>query len=242
MSLLKTETANKSTDMPITFEDEDTMDTVAAQPAATAQPATTTAVAERKTTAVSPIQTLVNPLEQYKDVLRVDYNTLEQCIVNQGNFVLREDNKVLGDVVTFEVQSWQDAWVVSPEDDDAPNDVVRYSNDGVMCSDNSVTVAEHLNWLRTNGYPKARLKQRVVVVAALLEVSKATAKDKEGCLVQFDLSPANRTQWLRYAANTAFQIKMGKFTQEQVMRVTATAEIANSNGNNYTLSKFAVAK
>lgn len=235
MSLLGTEkTAGASTAAPA-FESDETTNLSGAAAAATA----TTAVATQQGGALGAVRTMENPLGALKNALTVDYNTLEQVIATNGNFMLRENDKVLGDQVDFEVLSFQDSWVVSPEDQKAPIEVVKFSNDGLVCTDGTA-VAEHLIFLRTNGYPRAKLKQRAVVVGALMKTSKPV--DMEGTLVQFDLSPASRTQWDRFTANTAFQVKMGKFKSDQVTKVRATAEITKGPDNStYTLAKFAVA-
>ena len=239
MSLLSTET--KST---ATFEaDEDGVITTTPENVVTTATQVTT---ENPTTAapIAPVQPralavtgMVNPMDAIKNALPVDYNTLEQVIPSQGNFMCRESGKVLGDTIDFEVLSHQDSFVVSPEDDKAPKEVVRYSSDGLTCSDGT-SVAEHLHWLRTNGYPRARTKARIVVVVALIKTVKN--KDEEGSLVQLDLSPANRTQWTRYMVNAARKVQIGMNTAQQVLKVTATAEIATSGSNIYTLAKFAV--
>lgn len=245
MSLLSTE----NTGTNAAFEaDEDgvvsapaTAQTAAATPAqpAVPTPAAAKVPAVQGTGALAMANGMVNIAGKFKDALRVDYNTLEQVIPNQGNFVCRESKKVLGDTLDFELLSFQDSYVVAPEDDKAPKDIVRYSDDGQMCSDGT-PVAEHLHWLKTNGYPKARLKQRTVVVGAIMSTSKKV--DMEGNLVQFDLSPANRTQWERHTANLAFKVKIGKYTEDQVSKVRATAELAtNLVGQTYTLAKFDVA-
>lgn len=211
----------------------------ATQPAAETPTPAPQVPAVQGTGALAMANGMVNIAAKYKDAMRVDYNTLEQVIPNQGNFVCRESKKVLGDSIDFELLSFQDSFVVAPEDDKAPKDIVRYSDDGQICSDGT-PVAEHLQWLKSNGYPKARLKQRTVVVAAILKTSKKV--DMEGNLVQFDLSPANRTQWTRHTANLAFKVKIGKYTEDQVSKVRATAELAtNPAGQTYTLAKFDVA-
>jgi len=247
MSLLATE--NKTvTATTAAFEADE--DGVIATPATVTAPATGTAPAASTPIPTAQVLTvptggalaspigMVNPFDALKNALRVDFNTLEQVIPNQGSFMCRESKKILGDTITFEVLSHQDAWVVSPEDDKAPNEVVKYSDDAQTCSDGTA-VQEHLVWLRTNGYPKAKLKQRVVVVVALMTTAKS--KDMEGTLVQLDLSPANKTQWSRYVINSAFGVKIGKFTVEQSKIVKAECEIATSGTNTYTLAKFSVA-
>lgn len=233
MSLLKTETANNAA---TPFEDDEP---VAAPAATSAAPAASAQVAvTQKPAGTLAIAAMPNALEPLRNALRVEYNTLESIIANQGNFMSRETKKSLGDEITFELLSFQDSFVVSPGDDKAPQDVVRYSDDGLTCSDGT-SVQEHLHWLKTNGYPKAAVKPRVVVVGAVLTTSKAS--DLVGTLVQLDLSPASRVHWMRYMANSAFMVRAGKHTAEQLTKVKATAETAVNGTNTYTLAKFSVA-
>ena len=226
-SLLNTE---KSATKPA-FETEDN----AAAPAAAA--ATSTAVAAPTGTAVGYTIKL-NALDSLKDAMRVEYNTLDQIIASNGNFMDRETKTVLGDTIVFTLLSWQDAFVVSPEDDDAPDDVVKYSDDGVMCSDGT-SVADALHEMKQT-YPKARLKQRAVVVGAIESAVKTDAFNRKP--VQFDLSPASRTQWKRYMAQAAYSLHIGALTGEQVARVKATTRVANNGSNTYTLAQFATAE
>jgi len=118
MSLLGTEkTAGASTAAPA-FESDETTNLSGAAAAATAA----TAVATQQGGALGAVRTMENPLGVLKNALTVDYNTLEQVIATNGNFMLRENDKVLGDQVDFEVLSFQDSWVVSPEDQKAVKD------------------------------------------------------------------------------------------------------------------------
>lgn len=214
-------------------------DTKAKTTAAPAAASTSTAVAVKNNNAVAIAENL-RKLEAMKDALPVEYNTLAQMTAQQGNIMDRETKTVLGDTVVFEVLSYQDSFVVSPEDEDAPDDVVRYSNDGVICSDGT-DVQVHLTWLKENGYPKARLKQRVIVVGAVQSAAKTDAYN--GTLVQFDVAPSSRVQWQRYLANAAYGLKIGKYTEDTVNKVKVETKLAQGGGNNtYTLMQFSVAQ
>lgn len=207
---------------------------------AAAATSTQTAVATKPASAIALSKSVdLRVMEVFKDALPVDYNTLSQMVAQQGSFIDRESKTVLGDKIVFELLSYQDSFVVSPEDDDAPDDMVRYSGDGVVCSDGTMVQA-HLEFLKENGFPKARLKQRVVLVGA---VESAAKSDKfNGQLVQFDLSPSSRTQWVRFTANVAYGLKIGKFTSEQVNRISAETVLAQGKANDtYTLVQFNVA-
>ena len=237
MSLINAKTNNANATPA--FEDADA---ATADNSASATASTSTAVATpAKGGAVSTsFKQNMKVLEDMKGALPVEYNTLSQIIANNGNFVERESKVNMGDSLTFTLLSFQDSYVVSPEDDDAPDEMVRYSLDGVMCSDGTTTVKEHLAYLHENGYPKARLKERIVVVAAIEAAAKS---DKfNGTLMQLDLSPMSRVQWKRFMANAAYGLAIGKYTEEQVKRVKATTEVATgSNKKDFTLAKFDVA-
>lgn len=238
---------NKTTSAAGAFEsDDDTpavqqpvaTEAVAAEPVAAAAK---TAVAVKSTAEVAVAQPKTNMrvLDSFKDAMPVEYNTLEQIIANQGNFQERESKTNMGDTLVFELLSYQSSFVVSPNDDTAPDDVVRYSMDGVVCSDGTM-VQEHLEWLHDNGFPTASLKERAVVVAAIESAAKT---DKfNGTLMQIDLSPASRTMWNRFLVNAAYGLKVGKYTEDSVKRIKAETSIAQGKGNNtYTKVSFTVA-
>ena len=233
MSLLKTAESNA------TFESDDvvtsTKTSAESATAMVAAPTSAPADAATKSTAAVALAQARDAFDQFRNALPVEYNTLDQIIASNGNFVERETKTVLGDTVHFDLLSFQDAFVVSPEDDDAPGEIVRYSNDGVVCSDGS-DVKEHLDWLHQNGYPKARLKQRVVVVGA---VTNAAKTDKfNGQLVQFDLSPASRTLWQRFAISAAYGLTTGRVTAAQVSKVKAEALLKSRGNDTYTVASF----
>jgi uncharacterized protein (DUF4415 family) len=227
------------------FESEDgkTAD-AAAQPSATAseskpEAAATTAVGTKQNTSVAVSAKVdMRVMDKFKDAMRVEYNTLNQVIASNGNFLERESKTVMGDEVVFQLLSFQDSFVVDPGDDNAPDEMVRYSDDGVTCSDGT-NVEEHLKFLKGAGFTKARLKQRSVVVGAI--EASAKASQYNGTLMQFDLSPKSRTQWQRYMANVAYGLHIGKYTEEQVLRIKAVAKLATAGTDTYTQATFEVA-
>lgn len=236
MSLLKTAESNA------TFESDDvvtsTKTSAESATAMVAAPTSAPAVAATQSPAAVALAQARDAFDQFRNALPVEYNTLDQIIASNGNFVERETKTVLGDIVHFDLLSFQDSFIVSPEDDNAPGEIVRYSNDGVVCSDGS-DVKEHLYWLHQNGYPKARLKQRVVVVGA---VTSAAKTDKfNGQLVQFDLSPASRTLWQRFAISAAYGLTTGRVTAAQVSKVKAEALLKSRGNDTYTVASFSTA-
>lgn len=174
--------------------------------------------------------------EGMKNAMTVDFNTFPQITTTNGNFVERETKAVLGDTIEFELLSYQDAWVVDPGDEKAPKEMVRYSNDGVTCSDGT-PVTEHLMFLKAGGYPLANLKERSVVVGEIISASKT--KKYDGELVQFDLSPMSRVQWQRYLMNSVNTLRKKRKTEEQLKMIRAEAQLATKGDNTYTKATFA---
>ena len=234
MSLLK---KTETTTTTPAFEDGDTATTTAT---ATDDNVKSSTLTETKTSAVAVANKVdLHVMNSYKDAMKVEYNTLDQIIATNGNFMDRESNTVLGDTVVFTLLSFQDSYVVSPNDDNAPDDVVRYSDDGIVCSDGT-DVQAHLAFLKENGFPKASLKERAVVVAA---VESAAKTDKfNGQLVQLDLSPSSRTMWKRYMANVAYGLSIGTVTADKVNRVKAETALKQKGTNTFTQVQFSTAK
>lgn len=192
-------------------------------------------VAAKSSSLATSMRSSQDAIGAYKDALRVDYNTLDQLIASNGNFIDRESKTVLGDRVDFDLLSFQDSYVITPGDDKAPKEHLRYSEDGKTCSDGT-TVVDHLAALRSLGYDKAAVKQRVVVVGAIIAAAKT---DKfNGKLVQFDMSPASRTQWQRFVANATYALTTGRLSQEAFSKVRAEANVKSSKDNDFTVANF----
>jgi hypothetical protein len=190
-------------------------------------------------TAVAPISSVESDvIASLKNTMKVEYNTLAQVKCTNGNFMEREANKVLGDTIVFELLSWQDGYVITANDDKAPKDLLRFSDDGITCKDGE-TVADHLFFLKEQGYTKAGVKHRLTVVGAVQSCSKTA--DFNGVLVQFDLSPESRVLFQRYQATCAYGVRKGVLDPKKVLTVKASARVVTKGSNSYTVSDFVVA-
>ena len=215
-----------------TFEDQDDVAVAAA---------TTTAVAVAKPqvpSAAAQFSSATDVISSLKNAMPVTFDMLIPLIATNGNVCKRSDKKPVGDQVVFELMSWQDSYVVSPNDDRGPKDCVRYSDDGIVCSDGTL-VADHLAYLRSLGFAKASCKQRAVVVGSIISCSRTPELDDE--LVQFDLSPQSRASFLNYALGCVNKLRLGKLTPEQVTKIKATAEVVSMGGNPFTKLMFSAA-
>lgn len=197
-------------------------------------------IAVQRTTAVGATQStkLVNVLENLKDSLKVDYNTLPNLQINQGNYLVRESKKTIGDVVDFELLSYQDQWVISPgADGDETSEFVRYSSDGVTTSmgeDCNAYVAQ----LHAADYPNAAMKQRCVLVLNLLSVSKKGNDDLLDTLYQIDLPPTSKSKFDAYRAQASFHVARGKRTAAQAVMIKSSVSVVSKGNNSWSVADF----
>ena len=96
MSLLATQTSSSTP----AFEEDDTPKT-----APTAAPTNLPATASTTNTAVAVKSSLDHPLQELKNALTVDFNTLDALILSNGNLLLREGKKSVGDSIQIELMS-----------------------------------------------------------------------------------------------------------------------------------------
>ena len=190
--------------------------------------------------AVTPSSEDIKAVTSLKNAHEVQYDSLTNITATQGRFADRDSNTNMGSEIVFELLSYQDQTVVTPNDNAAPKDLVRYSADGVTCSDGTPCV-QHLADLKELGYTKARINSRYILVGS---VNTAEKTDKfDGQLMQIDLSPKSKGQFDRYLIQSAFDLSRGKITGEQAKVLTLTAEVAyNADKKDYTLVKFATYK
>jgi hypothetical protein len=202
----------------------------------------TTAVATTKPQAVvakPSFGSITNPITGLKDAVKVAYDSLTCLVASNGNFLERETKKSVGDEIVFELLSWQDSYVVQAGDDKAPKETVKYSDDGVVCSDGTL-VKEHLEALREMGYEKAGVKERAVVVGSVVSCTKGPQLVDD--LVQFDLSPKSKGKFSRYQLMALNALRLGKATAESVTKVRARTELATAGDKTYTVVVFDIAQ
>lgn len=229
---------NKVATNTANFEDEDEGMPTAAAPAPAPVPAkvaTSTAVATQSA-AAKAFNQVADTIGALKNAMPVTFDMLTSLIASNGNICKRADSRPLGAEVTFELLSWQDSFVVSTGDNKSPKDLIKYSDDGVICSDGT-PAQEHLQHLRELGYTKAAIKQRAVVVGSIISCQKP-GEIEEDELVQFDLSPQTRAAFMNYALGCINKQRLGKLTAEQVTKVKAVASLATMNGNTFTKLTF----
>ena len=246
MALIKKDNSASAKASVQTFEDapEDTVEQAA--PVQVPNETTKAAMSEARSLAVSKPTAvavtrstkLVNVLEELKDSLKVDYNTLPNLQINQGNWLVREGKKALGDVVDFELLSYQDQWVISPgTDGDEAAEFVRYSSDGVTTSMGE-NCNDYVTQLHNADYPNAAMKQRCVLVLNLLSVSKKGNEALLDTLYQVDLPPSSKSKFDAYRAQASFHVARGKKTADQAVIIKSSVSVVSKGNNSWSVADF----
>jgi hypothetical protein len=169
-----------------------------------------------------------------QDQFIAPFGTLPRLKASNGN-VLDSEDKLLGSYVDVQVVSWNNIWVISPNDPKAPVELVRYSYDNqTFDEDPSVTVGDYLAEMK-QAWPNAASKQYAEVIAILHGAEKAT--ELLGKMVQLQLSPTSRTAFEGFRLQAAFQIASGTASAEQSDMVRFNVNVVSSRGNSW--SKFA---
>ncbi len=221
----------------------------AAAPAAAAPAAAS--VSQSREVAAAPAANLAvsvmqhNPLAACKNALHVDYDTLTQIMVTNGNVALKETKELLGDHVGLEVISFQDQWVCSPggdSKDEESKEFLKFSDDGVYVRGTDQLLTEAVKLARDAGYDKADVKKRMTLVGALIY----PGRDKKGNvvdelqdeLVQIDLAPRSKSNFEAYQVNAAFKVSRNLLDPQAALRVCMYAKVQSKGDNNWTDADF----
>ena len=232
-----------------TFETEEMDETMTQNTAPATEQATsattalatsaTTALATPLTSALATANSVVkmNVISALKDAFRVEFDSLPGIGASQGTFNLKADDTDIGAEISIQLLSYQESWTVGPNDTKADVELVKYSDDGVTSRD-GINLLAHLEDLKAQGYSKAKIAHRVILVGELL----ATAKDcdKVGELVMVDLPDSGRRAFNTYVIQASYAVAKGRKTADEaaILKLKAVPEKTKS-GERYMKVVFA---
>ena len=219
-----------------TFESEEKDETMTQNTAPAAEQAApaTTALAAPRTSALATANSVVkmNVISGLKDTFRVEFDSLPGIGASQGTFNLKADDTDIGAEISIQLLSYQESWVASPNDTKADVELVKYSDDGVTSRD-GINLLAHLEDLKAQGYSKAKIAHRIILVGELL----ATAKDcdKVGELVMVDLPDSGRRAFNTYVIQASYAVAKGRKSAEEATVLTLKAvNDKTKSGEKYT--------
>ena len=187
-------------------------------------------VGSRAVTAATVVKT--NIISGLKDAFRVDFDSLPAIGASNGAFQLKADDPDLGKELKLQLISYQESWVASPNDTKADVELVKYSDDGVTSRD-GVNLLMHLEDLKAQGYGKAKIGHRNILVGEL--ISASVDADVVGGLVMVDLPDSGRRSFNSYTLQASYAVAKGRKTADEaaVLTLTATPDKTRS-GEKYT--------
>lgn len=239
----QTETTNAK------FEDEgenvadEAQVTETAQVEQPAQASTSTAVAQvQATPAALAARDILKKgsLSVLKDAFHIEWNSVERILAAQGQFKFKDNDHKLGEEIGITLMSYQDRWVCSPNDDKADKELVKYSDDGFTATDGT-DLKEHLAGLKADGYSKAKIEKRMVILGELTSESGKTESERIGSLVQIDLPPTGVGSFNTYLLQAAFALGKERKTFEECQSMKLKA-VAMSKPYEFTKIEFVLPK
>ena len=242
---------NKANATAATFEAEDALDdagtgtvsaeTVKADTADAApadEPVKTTALATQGQRALTTASAVMktNVISGLKDAFRVEFDSLPAIGASQGTFSLKADDTDIGNQISIQLLSYQESFVASPNDTKADVELVKYSDDGVTSRD-GVNLLAHVEDLKAQGYGKAKINHRNVLVGELLSTSVEC--DKVGELVMIDLPDSGRRAFNTYTLQASYAVAKGRKTPEEAAILTLKAVTEKTkSGEKFTKVTF----
>jgi hypothetical protein len=234
---------NKANATAATFEAEDetldqAADTGTAEAAAaavdTSEAPKTTALAAAGTRALTTASSVMkaNIISGLQDAFRVEYDSLPAVGASLGTFVRKADETDLGPELKLQLISYQESWVASPNDTKADVELVKYADNSKTARDGT-DLAAHVEDLKAQGYGKAKINHRVILVGELLEAPKDDSM--VGDLIMVDLPDSGRRSFNTFTLQASYAVAKGRKSAEEATILTLKAvNDKTKSGEKYT--------
>lgn len=201
---------------------------------------TSTEVAFAKPNSLATTMAQVDPFTKMENAIKVDYNTLTNIMVTNGNVQNKDNKQLMGDSCVLELISIQKHWVMSPggeSKDKESLEFLKFSDDGIHVRGTGQLMTEAQELAVAAGYKKARINERRILVGMMVDAGKL-ASTMNGELVQMDLAPRSMANFHRHRVSTTFRIGKNLQTAEGAEIVKIGCDVKSENGNNWTDAIF----
>ena len=201
---------------------------------ATSEAPKTTALAAAGTRALTTASSVMkaNIISGLQDAFRVEYDSLPAVGASLGTFVRKADETDLGPELKLQLLSYQESWVASPNDTKADVELVKYADNSKTARDGT-DLAAHVEDLKAQGYGKAKINHRVILVGELLEASKDDSM--VGDLIMVDLPDSGRRSFQTYTLQASYAVAKGRKSAEEATILTLKAvNDKTKSGEKYT--------
>ena len=201
---------------------------------ATSEAPKTTALAAAGTRALTTASSVMkaNIISGLQDAFRVEYDSLPAVGASLGTFVRKADETDLGPELKLQLISYQESWVASPNDTKADVELVKYADNSKTARDGT-DLAAHVEDLKAQGYGKAKINHRVILVGELLEASKDASM--VGDLIMVDLPDSGRRSFNTFTLQASYAVAKGRKSAEEATILTLKAvNDKTKSGEKYT--------
>lgn len=234
-----------------TVQKEKTVNTTASQ-AAAAGVAATTAIAKAATGgavgAVRPNKMVV-AFADNKDVF--DTSTVSalsmatpRITAEQGSLRVKSRNEKLGTAIRLEVISWNKRWALGCGEDkmnDEMKELFRVSYDNETVDGEDCTVAEYIESLKAQGYPKAKASQYGDLFGYITWTeAKGDIPEDERELVLVQMSVTSLGNFTAFCVSRGLLESRGTVTSNGLVEITA--EDRTKGTNSFTNMSFKAVK
>lgn len=170
-----------------------------------------------------------NPLKDLENAINFGFTDGQTLKVDKAGFQPSKTTNV-GNILVMEVLGWKRKWLVAPGTDNAPKDLVAYSDDGVNCNDpEKGTLQEHLALLHSMKYKDAKISERVVLFGVYLASEKPFPSGMESPeYVQVDMASTSALSWASYMDLLMPSIRRGNVPVDKANIVRLTINIAEN--------------
>lgn len=209
------------------------------------KPAAETAVATRpaaKPPATSGGLGLVSPLDSLEGNIppgELTFGSIPRYTASNGQ-VMDGDKKPVGAWIQIEPVSWNYTYMMATgSNDEEAKEYLKFSYDGEMCTDGSMTLQQALQEAQAAGYDKAAIKRYIELFGIVLSAEKLPDDSPAmGKLAMLSLSPESVKAWNGFKVQAAVQIKMGRMNPEDMRVVTANVVVKTYGGNTFSCFNF----
>ena len=201
---------------------------------ATSEAPKTTALAAAGTRALTTASSVMkaNIISGLQDAFRVEYDSLPAVGASLGTFVRKADETDLGPELKLQLLSYQESWVASPNDTKADVELVKYADNSKTARDGT-DLAAHVEDLKAQGYGKAKINHRVILVGELLEAPKDDSM--VGDLIMVDLPDSGRRSFNTFTLQASYAVAKGRKSAEEATILTLKAvNDKTKSGEKYT--------
>ena len=203
-----------------------------------AKPAATKAVATKTAAAAPALKSTFTgmALASKENALpALDFGTLPRFKASPAG--IKGEEGSLGKTCEVTVVSYNNTFAVAPNEDKAPKELCKFSTDGVHLNDGSGLVADHVQFLKEEGYEKASSKRYVELIAILDDAEND--HEELGNMVTFSLSPMSVKSFERYRLQASVKLGMNpSLTEEGFARVRITAKPKSFGNKDFVMLDF----